>query len=256
MNFFKFTLGISLYLIFAFIGFTVVGTLSHELGHIVVAKYLGYKTYLSYGSMTYYQKGYQNDNDVKEFEILNDQYLKDGITMPEQLETDELSHYNNLMTRIAEKFPSNRTDNLLIAIGGPAQTVLTCLIGLFILFYRRSTKQIEFKFLDWLGVFLSLFILREVFNTVMAIRETIINGDAFFVGDEFTISSLLGLNHWVIPIITMVVGLVVSVYVIFKVIPHKYRFSFIISGLIGGVLGYSIWFGFLGRLLFQEPISF
>ncbi len=33
--------------------FTVVGTLSHEYGHIVVAKYLGYETKLHYGSMNY-----------------------------------------------------------------------------------------------------------------------------------------------------------------------------------------------------------
>ena len=34
-----------------FIFFTVIGTLSHEYGHIAVAKYFGYETELHYGSM-------------------------------------------------------------------------------------------------------------------------------------------------------------------------------------------------------------
>ena len=31
-------------IVLAFVVFTIIGTLSHELGHIAVAKYLGYQT--------------------------------------------------------------------------------------------------------------------------------------------------------------------------------------------------------------------
>lgn len=41
----------SVLIILCFILFTIIGTLSHELGHIVPAKILGYQTTLHYGSM-------------------------------------------------------------------------------------------------------------------------------------------------------------------------------------------------------------
>ena len=253
---YNFNLRVCFWVILTFIIFTIVGTLSHELGHIAVAKYLGYETYLSYGSMTYYQKGYQNDEDVKEFEILNDKYIKEGITTPEQLETHDLSHFNNLISNIEKKFPNNKRHSLLITLGGPAQTVLTCLIGLLILYFRKSKRYSSFRILDWLGVFLGLFILREVFNTTMAIFKTLIFGSTQFYGDEFRMSTAFNLNQWVVPVITMIVGVIISIYIIFKVIPMRYRFSFLVAGLIGGILGYGIWFGFLGELLFPYPISF
>ena len=42
-----------LYLVLSFILATIVGTLSHEGGHIAAAKYYGYETTLHYGSMNY-----------------------------------------------------------------------------------------------------------------------------------------------------------------------------------------------------------
>ena len=41
-------------LTFIFILFTPIGTISHEYGHIAVAKLLGYKTTLHYASMNWY----------------------------------------------------------------------------------------------------------------------------------------------------------------------------------------------------------
>lgn len=246
----------SVYVVLAFIAFTIIGTLTHELGHIAVAKYLGYKTYLSYGSMYHISFGYEEDDDVKEFDKLNKTYFEQGVKSVEDLDTESLEYFNNLINKLQEKFPENKTHSLFVKIGGPAQTILTCIIGLFILMYRKSKHRTNFQLLDWLGIFLSLFILREVFNTVMALFETVFSGAAYFAGDEFGISRLLGLNQWVLPIITMLIGIAIALYIIFQVIPMRYRFSFIISGLIGGILGYSIWFGFLGPLLFPTPISF
>ncbi|WP_223034019.1 hypothetical protein [Hanstruepera marina] len=236
--------------------FTIVGTLSHEIGHIAVAKYFDYETYLSYGSMYHLTKGYKQDKYVVELEQLEQKFQDEGITNLEELDENELDHYNNLVAKIQGKFPNNKAHDLWITIGGPAQTILMCLIGLFMLYVRKSKQRSDFKILDWLGVFLGLFILREVFNTVMAIFTILISGSTQFYGDEFRISSALDLNQWVVPILTMLIGLAVSMYIIFKIVPLKYWFTFIVSGFIGGVLGYGIWFGFLGELLFPDPISF
>lgn len=253
---FNFKIKFSLYVVLAFIVFTVVGTLTHELGHIAVAKYFGYKTYLSYGSMYYVSYGYEDDIDTKELKKLNKDYLDKGVLIPEDLDDKSLKYNNSLNEKIQHKFPENKRHSLLISIGGPAQTILTCFIGLLILFIRKSKERLVFQVSDWLGVFLSLFILREVFNTVMATFTVLFSESSQFYGDEFRISRLLGLNQWVIPILTLIIGLAISTYIIFKVIPLQQRFSFIISGLIGGVLGFLIWFGFLGQLVFPTSISF
>ena len=253
---FHFYRELSCYIILSFIVFTIVGTLSHEMGHIAVAKYFGYEAHLSYGSMTYNKIGYNEDVDVQEFKSINKKYAEKGITNPNQLAPEDLKHFRNLLDRIEDKFPIKKIDSLLITIGGPSQTILTCLIGLLALYYRKTKQRDNYKIMDWLGVFLGLFILREVFNTIMALWYVSLGVETYFSGDEFTISRLLGMNQWVIPIITLVIGLVISIYIIFEVIPLKHRFTFIVSGFIGGILGYSIWFGFLGKLVFSEPISF
>ncbi len=60
---FKFYTRPFLILTFGFILFTAIGTVSHEYGHIAVAKFHGYETELHYGSMNYYPPGYKQDED-------------------------------------------------------------------------------------------------------------------------------------------------------------------------------------------------
>lgn len=45
----KFDLKLFIAIYFAFIGFTIVGTLSHEFGHYCVGRFLGYQPTLHYG---------------------------------------------------------------------------------------------------------------------------------------------------------------------------------------------------------------
>ena len=53
--YFKPKLFISAILLFSFL--VIFGTLSHEYGHIVIAKFLGYETTLHYGSMSWFING-------------------------------------------------------------------------------------------------------------------------------------------------------------------------------------------------------
>lgn len=238
--------------VFAFIVFTIVGTLSHEYGHIVIAKYLGYNTILHYGSMEYYKGDvhYKDDEDYKEVVKIYETFSN---AIDNNLEFDEKERFLELQNILNIKYPEidskDDTNNLYVTLGGPIQTILTSFLGLFILWNRKSKTKGKFKISDWLGVFLSLFILREVFNFVTALFKTIFKSESNFHGDEFRISRFLGFDEWVVPSITVVLGMVISFYVIFKVIPLKYRFSFILAGLVGGILGFAIWFGFLGKLI-------
>jgi len=207
-----------LILTIGFILFTVIGTISHEYGHIIVAKSFGYETTLHYGSMNYWPKG------IKE----------------------KTGEYNNILQKRYWSETSN--SGLLITVGGPLQTILTGTIGLLILIWRRKPiYKNGLKILDWLAVFLSLFWLREIFNLVTSIGGEIISpNEIWFSGDELHISQ--GLNLWsgTIPLILATIGIVIAIYVVFKIIPKKQRLTFILSGSIGGITGFILWMNIIG----------
>jgi hypothetical protein len=243
---FKFLLPFSIRIFVSFILFTLVGTLSHELGHITVAKYFGYKTTLHYGSMNYIYAEKESDETYIEHQKI----LKENLSAIKGGEDfGEREKYLELVTQLKEKYPYPKPNTHWIILGGPAQTILASLLGLCILFYRKSKSKEYFVILDWLGVFLALFSLREVFNFVMGLYSNLIYGTTNFHGDEFRLSRFLGINEWVVPTIVFILGSLISFYVIFRVIPIRYRFTFLISGLVGGVSGFAIWFGFFGKLV-------
>ena len=234
----------------AFIFFTATGTFTHELGHLSVAKYYGYDTHLSYGSVHYFYKGYYEDPLYVEYKnIWEENY--EAFQAKEDFPQKE--HFRELGTQLSKKYPPKpEFERAMITLGGPVQTLLTTFLGLFILFYRRSKEKEYFVLLDWLGVFLALFCLREVFNYVMAVFRKIFMSKSEFRDDEFRLSLFWDLPLWVVPTIAFVIGLSISLYVIFKVIPLKYRFTFIAAGFAGGVLGFFVWLRWLGPVVLPE----
>lgn len=219
-----------------FVIFTAVGTVSHEYGHILVAEFLGYETTLFYDSMTYY-----NEELVEKREKIYSEY-KNEIEGNTDFEKKE--EYR----RLTKKLISN---GFWITLGGPIQTIFTGLIGLIVLILRKNRyKEFGLKWIDWLAVFLSLFWLREVFNLAMSIAFELISPDgSFFSGDEVYISRGLGLWEGTIPLLLGALGILVSAYVIFRIIPHQIRLTFLVSGLLGGGLGFVLWMDILGPIL-------
>ena len=71
----------------------------------------------------------------------------------------------------------------------------------------------------------------------------------YFGGDEAKISRLLELPEWIIPIVLGVTGSIISYYIIFKIVPIQKRFTFIVSGLIGGISGYILWMKIIGPIV-------
>lgn len=251
---FNFLPKFSLVVVITFILFTIVGTLTHEFGHIAVAKYFDYDTTLDYGSMNYYRNGYLEDENLKEINLFVDKYDYNNY---DNWPAEVKSKVEELSLLLEKKYPPIKENHTIwITVGGPAQTLMTSCIGLLLLFVRRKIWKQAFELIDWLAVFMALFALREVFNFVSATYSLLLYNKLNFNADEFRISRYLGLNEWVIPTITLMIGLIISCYVVFKIIPIKYRFTFIISGLMGGILGFAIWFGFLGAALFNSKICF
>lgn len=221
---------------FAFILFTAVGTVSHEFGHIIIAKFLGYETTLHYGSMNY-------DNSS-----LNDKiskiYNENKFEIENDTEFDKKAEYKS-------GFEKLNYDGLMITIGGPLQTTITGTIALIIIFWRRrAIIKDGLKTIDWLAVFLSLFWLREVFNLLMSVGSEIISPDGtWFSGDEKNISQGLALWYGTIPILLGVLGIAISFFIIFKIVPNKLRLTFILSGIFGGIFGFILWMYIIGPIL-------
>jgi hypothetical protein len=218
----------------AFMAFAVIGTISHEFGHIAVARALGYETVLHYGSMNWgHFGGLEKSKHFRELErTVTDLLDKNEITPPTVK-------------------PRNHV--LMVAMGGPAQTILTGMLGLLLIRNRRRTKRkTTFKFMDWLAVFLALFWLREVFNLMMTYAKGFIQGKAAYFngnGDEIRISNMLHLPPYLVPVVMGVIGFIICAYVVFNVVPKKQQPTFILGGVIGGAIGFYGWMYVVGPML-------
>lgn len=218
-----------------FVVFTVVGTISHEYGHIIVAKYLRYETELHYGSMNY-------DNKLQD--QINEIYFRNETSILNKKPFPEKELFEKLIRK-------SFYDMLAVRIGGPVQTILTGTIGFILLLLRRK-KILEngMKILDWLYVFLSLFWLREVCNLTMSVSSALLNGKKnYFGGDERIIATVLEIPQGSIAIPLAIIGLCIALFVIFRIIPKEQRILFITSGFLGGISGFVLWLRILGPIV-------
>ncbi len=229
---------LALWILIGFIGFTVVGTLTHEMGHIAFAKAYGYEIHLGYGYMTY------NDSPFSiEFNAITDRNLE---AIESKIEFPEKERWDTLIEKL--KFSS-----FLITLGGPLESMISGTIG-FVLLYRRrkSIQEYGMKILDWTLVFISLFWLRELANPITGLIRSISRGSFNpFGGDSDELRLAIDLGWWEgsisLPLALIATG--IALYVIFKILPMSVRFTFMISGLVGGVLGYMIWLMWIGPIL-------
>ena len=219
-----------------FIVFTIIGTLSHEFGHYLVAKSLGYDADIHYA--------YVSTNPMEKSEKMLQIYEENMEAIEAGQDFDQKETYEKGVKKL-------QIESILISLGGPLQTMLTGMIGLFWLLYGRSRGNAkEFRSKDWLAIFLSLFWLRQVANVTMSVIEGLIQPElGFFGGDELALSQDLGLWEGTISIITGILGLLVSTWVIFKAVPKVHRLTFILAGLLGGVLGFIFWIILIGPII-------
>lgn len=229
---------LAIWIFLGFVAFTVIGTLTHELGHIAMAKALGYNTTFHYGSMNYDSK--EIPKDIKEIAQRNKNAISKGENFPGKDRWEEVRN-----DRIKDRF--------LISLGGPLQTMVTGTIGLFFLYRRKdSIKKTGLKFADWILIFLSLFWLRELSNLMMGVIRSILHGHFNpFLGrsDEIRLARHLDIWEGSVSLPLAIVALAVGLYVIFRIIPKSLRFTFILAGFFGGLFGFWFWLMWLGPIV-------
>lgn len=229
-----FDLKFSVLIYFAFIFFTVIGTLSHEFGHFTVGRFLGYESVIHYSSTSW------GDNklttDISAILKKNQEAIKLNLNFPEKQKFDLL----------VEK---NRKNRFYTIIGGPIQTILTGTIGfLLLLWIKFKKKRFITFFSDWVYLFLTLFWLRQPTNLIYGL---IINGlnKKYGRADESRISYYLNLPKDTIILITGTIGFLISGYAIINFIPKDKILNFCVVGILGGISGYILWLKILGPIV-------
>jgi hypothetical protein len=218
-----------------FIIATIAGTVSHELGHIAVAKSLGYDTTLHYGSM--------EDNLAEKWQPGAAYYKAHEAAIAAKPPSAEKEYF------MAQRQAFGR-HMFLITLGGPLQTMLTGTVGIVLLWSGR--KKITGHGLtvgSWLFVFLAFFWSRQVFNCGIALLGLVLKGRAGGTGDEYNIDQYLGLPLMATNLITAAVALPLLLWVAFCIIPKPQRVTFIASGIAGSALGFWIWMYWLGPVV-------
>lgn len=221
-----------IYFSICFIFVTIIGTLHHEIGHVLTAKLLGYDTILHYSSMEW-------NNDLKK--SVTDFYIKNEfLIMQKKPFQNSIQFYKELDKIYYDEF--------LIVLGGVLQTIITGSIAFFLLVFNKKLKSRKIPF--WSLVFLSLFWSREIFNLFKGILQFIFKkSNSFFWGDELKISTYLNLFEGTISILLGILGFFILSFIFFKIIPINYRFSFIVSAFIGSFVGYVLWMILIGPLV-------
>ena len=196
-----------LFLTFGFIAATVIGTVTHECGHYLAAKSVGYDAAINYGATR----------------IVNS----------------------------ANKIITSDRDAFLFTLGGPLQTILTGTIGFILLFlFRKSYQSAQrLSFGQWTLIFISLFWLRQTANFVAGNILYLVRVEFTGRSDEIKLSRWLHLPDYSISSVTALIGALVLAAVLFEFIPTAQRFTFILSGIIGGTLGYFLWLEWFGKII-------
>jgi hypothetical protein len=132
-------------------------------------------------------------------------------------------------------------DHTKIEMAGKLITFLISAIGLLVYFARRRYEK-KMSWLDWLSVILGLVFMRDVvINTI-----NLFNG--FMTCHEAKLWHHLNLPIFTSTAIYNGVGLLLFCFILYK-IPKSNRSLFIISGIIGTILGGLLWLVWLGDLM-------
>ncbi|MBP7511178.1 MAG: hypothetical protein KA981_04575 [Bacteroidia bacterium] len=128
--------------------------------------------------------------------------------------------------------------------------MLTGSIGfiLLLVYRKRFTTSEKIHFWGWTLIFISLFWLRQFANLFVGLLTYILKGQTSQSNDEARLANYLDLNIWTIEIITGIIALGILSKVL-TWLPKKTVLTFLLSGIVGGILGYYLWLIKFGKYI-------
>ncbi len=237
---FKFYGKLSFYLFLGFLICTIIGTVSHELGHAAVTASQGREWTIHYASMTPGKPLWYDDLEIE--------YKKNKDKIRSAESSPEKEAFLKFRRSLATKY---KHEDLYMRLGGPMQTMIFGTIGLlFLWFGREKIKTVQqLTFTNWLLVLLTFFWSRQPAILLQKFYYTAIGNNYHGRGDEENIARHLHLNEWSVITIWGITGGIILLWVMFYIIPLQQRFTFIIAGITGGLTGALLWFQILGPML-------
>lgn len=193
-----------------FIACTVIGTLTHEAGHYLVAKGFGLSSSVHYAYVPF----------SPEIEDIVD---------PSQ------RAWTRLAIRIGGPLQTILTGCLGLVLLRRSTT-------------KRPIDDMP-SIEQWVYIFLSLFWLRQMASFVVVAVQFFMLDHVSVSGDEAQIALSLGLPTQLINVLSGCIGAVVLWFILFRVLPSSIRLQFMAAGLVGGGLGYYLWLERIGPIL-------
>jgi hypothetical protein len=219
---------------FTFILFTIVGTLTHEFGHFIVGRYLGYHSSIHYGSTSW------GKSDLHE--RINSIYKQNENSIDSKKDFPQRKEFEILIKKV-------ENDKFWKILGGPTSNILIGSIGFILVLRLRKKYSYAQTTLHWFWLFLTLFWLRQPNNLFTWLIKKPMNGVSVSHGDEIRLARYFNLPLGSIIWTTGIIGTVICGYAILKFVPKEKLRTFLISGFLGGVSGFILWFKILGPII-------
>ena len=223
----------------SFVLATIVGTVSHELGHYAVSKCYGFSPKLHYASVSF-------DGAPYKYEVFDSLYKADESKILAKKSSPEKEYFLHYRSELGKTIGIR---DLIIRMSGPLQTMITGSLGvLWLWYYRKKIRtETELSVKQWFGVLIAFFwsrqlaiLLQKIVNYVMCRNSR---------GDEERIAYHLQVNQWILITLWGIIGAAILSWVVFYIIPKQQRFTFIMAGLAGSTLGFVVWMLWLGPAL-------
>jgi hypothetical protein len=219
---------------FTFILFTVIGTLTHEFGHFIIGRYLGYKSSIHYGYTSHGRNDLQDE--IMKIYTQNEELIDKKKEFPQKREFEILT----------KKSDNNK---FWVILGGPISNILIGSIGfILVLWFRKKYGYAQTTF-HWFCLFLTFFWMRQPNNLFSWLMKTPVNGRSVLNGDEIKLAKYLNLPLGSIIWTTGILGSFICGYAILKFVPKDKLRLFLMSGFIGGFSGFILWLKILGPVI-------
>ncbi len=119
---------------------------------------------------------------------------------------------------------------------------------LLIIYRKKLINEEKINLAGWLLIFMSLFWLRQIANLFIVVFLYLIKGNFPTSGDEMRLAKSLSIHPWTIQLVTGFLGLLILIKII-HLLPKKIVFTFLLSGIIGGSLGFYLWIIKFGKYI-------